>query len=314
MVIKTPHEWSVDALLSKAQRFAEKMLEQPRDNWEFGFWSSLCLEMLVRAAVSKASPAFLADGKDWTNLAFALEQQSSGNKQSPKSIDISEAATRANALYPKFTREMVSFCTLHFQRRNAELHSGKLSFDALGTAWLPQFYAACEPLTLAAGSSLPDIFGSDEADTAHVMIQAHQDEASKAVNQAIQAHRTVWGNKSEEERQRLVYQVSTWATKAAGHRVQCPSCNCVALLQGTSAGPSKTKIEDDVIVIRTPMLPAHFECKACELKVSGFSKLNACGLGGTYTSTTFEDPVDYFNVEPEVVYAEYEMDDDNNEP
>ena len=314
MVLKTPHEWSAENLLIKAQRFADKMLERPRDDWEFGFWSSLCLEMIVRAAVSKASPAFLADGKDWTNLAFALEQQSSGNKQSPKSIDITEAATRASAFYPDFNREMVGFCALHFQRRNAELHSGKLAFDALGTEWLPQFYAACEPLVVAAGSSLVDIFGADEAETAGLMIQAHKDEAAKVVSQAIQAHRTVWANKSEEERQGLTDRASLWATKAVGHRVSCPSCKCVALLQGTAAGASKTAMENDVIVIRTPMLPAHFDCKACELKVSGFSKLNACGLGSTYTSTSYEDPADYFQIEPEIRSVEYEMDDDNNEP
>lgn len=71
MTNKTPHEWSSDALMAKAQRFATKMLEQPREDWQFAFWSSLCLEMLVRAAVATASPALLADAKDWNNVSAA---------------------------------------------------------------------------------------------------------------------------------------------------------------------------------------------------------------------------------------------------
>lgn len=61
--------WSVinvptDSLLAKAQRYATKMHEQSREHWEFGFWSALCLEMIVRAAVARSSRALLADAKD----------------------------------------------------------------------------------------------------------------------------------------------------------------------------------------------------------------------------------------------------------
>jgi hypothetical protein len=290
------------------------MLEQSRDDWEFGFWSALCLEMIVRSAVAQTSPALLADAKDWTNVAFALGVESSAGKLSPKSVDITEAATRAQALYPAFTREMVNFTALHVQRRNAELHSGMLAFDDLGTSWLPQFYACCEPLLSAAESSLASIFGKGEASTAETLIQALKDDAAKAVQGTINARRTIWQEKDEAERATLAEQAATLSTRSAGHRVVCPACGSMALVHGTPAGANVVSIQAELIVTKTPMLPAHFECKACALKISGFSKLNACGLGGTYTSTSWDDPVEYFGVEPEVRYVEGPMEEDNNEP
>jgi hypothetical protein len=34
------HAWSKEALLAKAQRFAEEMLKHPRDDWRFALWGS----------------------------------------------------------------------------------------------------------------------------------------------------------------------------------------------------------------------------------------------------------------------------------
>jgi hypothetical protein len=313
MASKSPHEWSADSLLAKAQRYATKMLEQSRDDWEFGFWSALCLEMIVRAAVATASPALLADAKDWTNIAFALGKWSSAGKFA-KSIDVTEAAARAESLYPAYTREMVNFTALHLQRRNSELHSGALAFDALDTSWLATFYASCEALLKAADSPLSAIFGPDEADTAATLIKALKDDAAKEVRGTINARQTIWNEKDSAEQKTLLAQAATLATRAWGHRASCPACGSVGLIQGAPAGAPTTNLRDDLIVTKTPMLPTHFECKACGLKINGFSKLNACGLGGTYTQTEHEDPVDYFGVEPEIRYQDSPMEDDNNEP
>jgi hypothetical protein len=314
MVSKTPHEWSTGSLLAKAQRYAMKMHEQSRENWEFGFWSALCMEMIVRAAVARSSPALLADGKDWTNIAHAIGVKSSAAKTLPKSIDITDAVGRAQALYPAYTRELGNFSVLHVQRRNAELHSGALAFDDIGTSWLPQFYASCEPLLAAAGSSLTLMFGDAEAATANTLIQALKDDAAKAVQGTIHAHQTIWQEKNEADRQALADQAASFATRWAGHRVICPACGSPALVHGTAAGANVVSMENDLIVTKTTMLPSSFECKACALKISGYSKLSACGLGGTYTSASNYDPVEYFGVEPEIRYIDGPMDEDNNEP
>ena len=146
MATKTPHEWSSEALLTKAERYAALMLEQDRDEWQFGFWSALCLEMILRGAVAHISPVLLADGKDWNNTLFALGKKGLTGKLSPKSIDATEVILRLEALIPAFNREIANFCALHLQRRNAELHSGSLPFDSLKTStWLPRDLVAMIP-------------------------------------------------------------------------------------------------------------------------------------------------------------------------
>lgn len=312
MAIKTPHEWSSEALTNKAARYADLMLEQPRHDWKFGFWSALCLEMIMRGAVAHVSPVLLADAKDWSNTLFALGKGLVG-KLSPKSIDTSEVVSRLGLLVPDFNRELVNFCVLHVQRRNAELHSAELPFDDLKTStWLPQFYEACSVLLTAQSSSLVDVFGDDEAQTASTLIAANKDDASKSVKSTINAHKTIWEEKPADEREKLAAHSEATASRADGHRAKCPSCSSVALLHGSSAGAESSGYKDGVIFIRQPMLPSAFECKACGLKIVGYSKLNACGLGGTFTSTSYRDPVEYFEDEFRDHYSG--LDDDNNEP
>lgn len=313
MATKIPHEWSSEALLTKAERYAELMLGQGRDEWQFGFWSALCLEMVLRSAVAKISPVLLADGKDWNNTLFALGTKGFTGKLSPKSVDATEVISRLEALVPGFTREIANFCTLHLQRRNAELHSGSLPFDSLDTsAWLPQFYVACSLLLTSQGSSIDALFGSDESKTAKTLIDAVKDEAAKSVRGTINAHRTVWEEKSSDEREKLSKQAETVSLRVYGHRVKCPACESTALLHGLPGGAEVATYKDGLIVVRQPMLPASFECKACALKIVGYSKLNACGLGGTFTSTSHADPVDYF--EDDFRDRLSGMGEDNNEP
>lgn len=314
MSVKTPHEWSKEALLNKAQRYATLMLERPRDNWQFGFWSVLCLEMLVRASVASISPVLIADTKDWNNILFALGKKSSGIKLSPKSIDISEVLTRTASLFPGFTREMVNFCTLHFQRRNSELHSGELPFDDIGTSsWLSQYYNCCKVLLETVKVPMTQIFGTEEATTATTLIQALEDGAAKAVKGTINAHQTIWKDKSLDERNKLAKEAKIRSSRADGHRVECPACQSVGLVQGAPAGSKKTTLEDDVIMVRQTMLPSHFLCKACGLKIMGYSKLNACKLGGTFTSTSPYDPYEYYETDSRDDHWTG-MEDDNNEP
>jgi hypothetical protein len=47
------------------------------------------------------------------------------------------------------------------------------------------------------------------------------------------------------------------------------------------------------------MLPAHFECVACGLKVAGLSYLMAAGLGDGFTGTVTFDVGELYPQEPE---------------
>jgi hypothetical protein len=314
MSSRTPHEWSKASFVEKAQRYATLMHAQRREDWQFGFWSALCLEMLVRATVARVSPALLADSKDWGNLRFALGIQASEiSNLSAKSIPTSDVVKRVEALFPAFTKEMANFCALHFQRRNAELHSGALPFDDLDTStWLPLYYSCCATMFEALDTSMAQVFGTEESATAATLIQGLQDDTAKAVQGTIHAHKAAWEKLNATEKAKLAKQAETLASRTKGHRMPCPSCKSTGLVQGAPAGAETTALEDGVIVVRQPMLPSHFDCKACKLVIKGYSKLQACGLGATFTSTSYNDPVEYFEDEFRAHMTGY--DDDNNEP
>ena len=140
------------------------------------------------------------------------------------------------------------------------------------------------------------LFGEEGAKEADTQIQAYKDEAAKSVNGTISAHKTVWEGKGGKEQGSLSKQSELWAKKLSGHRVTCPSCKCTALLYGNPIMAATQKIDDDLIVEKQSMRPSKFECIACGLKISGFSRLNACGLGDSYTSTSTYEAADYFNI------------------
>lgn len=295
-----PHIWSKEAFFVKAQRYASIMLTQDRSNWQFGLWSVLTLEMLARAVVANVSPTLVADGRDWNNIYFALGHKPNASKFSPKSVDISEILLRIESTFPDFTREMVNFSVAHITRRNEELHSGALPFDDLGTsAWLPMYYLSSKTLLTAIGEDLIALVGKDEKKVALKLIASLKDEAAKAVGKKISAHKTVWADKGESEKKKLAKEAEGLATRHIGHRVSCPACGSRALVHGHAAGAANSKIEDGIIVERQPMLPSRFECFACGLKITGYSKLLACGLGDTFTSTNRYEAVEYFGIESE---------------
>jgi len=311
---KTAHEWSKDALFLKAKRYAQVMLEAEHTDWQFGFWSVLTLEMLIRTAFSNISPVLVADGKDWNNILYAVGKEPIQPKFNPKSADISELLKRAENVFPNLTREMLNFSVTHVNRRNSELHSGSLPFDGLGTSsWLPMFYATCEVLLHEVGESLDSLLGASEAKEAKAHIVALHDENAKSVKGTIAAHATIWTEKSEKEKHTLSNQANTLMTRHRGHRVSCPACQCVALIHGTPSGAPKATVDEDGVVEKQNMLPASFECLACGLRISGYSKLVACGLGDSYILTSHSDAVDYFNVDIEEEFRGM-MAEDNNEP
>lgn len=314
MTEKSLHEWSSDALFAKAQLYTEAMTENADSDWQFGLWSALALEMLVRSAVAAKSPVLIADNQDWNNVLYGLGIQPKRAKFVPKSASAADLVVRAEELVPDFTREHANFCISHFARRNTELHSGNMSFSNIGTStWLPTFYSVCSVLLAALSETLESLFGPEIAKEAAEDIAALRDETAKSVKGTINAHKTVWEAKSDQERATATAQAETTSLRQLGHRVSCPACGSVALLQGKAAGVPKRTVDEDGIQERQVMKPEAFSCIACSLKISGYSKLLAAGLGNTFLSTTHYDAIEYFEVDIEE-HIRNMMADDNNEP
>jgi hypothetical protein len=317
----TEHAWSSEALFNKALIYVEEMEHHTVEDWQFVFWSSLSLELLARAALAHISPTLLANRKDWRNIYHALGHAPTAKGFTPNSVATSEVLLMLYELVPDFTKELYDSCSIHCAHRNAELHSGEERFNSLGTSvWLPKYYASCEVFLRSIEKNLDDLFADPK--TAEEMIAALKDTAAKAVQQEIKVHIVMWKGKTVDEQQLALAQAATLATRSAGHRTKCPACGNTALLRGQGRGAVSTNLDEDEneIVQKQAMLPSSFECFACGLKISGLSKLSACGLGDVFTATWTSSAAEFFNLhtdeemgEAAASSAEPEWDEDNNE-
>lgn len=310
-----PHPWSADTLLSKAQRYVTEMLTHSRDTWLFGLWSALALELLARAALAKVSPVLLANtsdpGKSWHNLYYALGHAPSISKFKPRSAAMRDVLVRLNSILPEFTDERMDFCVTHINRRNEELHSGDLAFDNPDPAWQQRYYDACIVLLGFLEKELVDLLGEDEAKIAEDMVAALSDEQAVKVKADIASFKRVWDTKPESERRNLAEVASLRANRQLGHRVDCPSCASPALLKGRPTSQPSIEIDELDVIERQEFLPTHFECVACGLKISGYTKLHASDLGATYRATTRTRAIEYFGAYED--YEDYGYEPDYNE-
>lgn len=309
----TPDTWNAEALFAKALRYSEKMHESDPNSWEQLLWSSLMLEFLLRAALANVSPILIADttNKIWSHLYVSLGFDPFEEKYSPKSIATSVVISRLLKIVPEFNKEIESFCSRHIGHRNAELHSGDNPFDGMAESdWLPDFYRTTLVLLKSVGLKLEDFFEENVASTAGKLIEAAADEKAKEAKGIVKAHKKVWEAKPAEEQEKLQNSAKVWAMKQDGHRVDCPACGSKSLLFGDSVSPPKRKLKDNVIEESLEMLPTHYECVACELKIKGLSRLSAVGLGDRYKKSYTFDPAEFYA--PDDEYPGYE--EDYNEP
>jgi hypothetical protein len=291
----SPHPWSKESLFAKALLYVDAMQKADVDDWHYGFWSALSLELLARAALAHFSPTFLAEEKNWRNISYALGNESMQKNFSPSSIGIGEVFKRLSELETSFNQDTVGFCLQHINRRNVELHTGDAAFLSIGTSqWLPKYYETCEILLKIIGKELSHYF--EDPITASQMIESLNDNAAKEIRVEISSYAQVWKNKNDVEKITSVGQAEIWSTKHAGHRIKCPACASAALLRGTPTGIVITKIHDNEVKQSQKMIPSTFECIACGLRISGFSKLRACDLGNSFTATSLITAAEYFEL------------------
>ena len=102
------HAWSAEALFSKALLFVEEMEEYTAEDWPFGLWASLSLEMVARASLSQISPTLLANRKDWRNIHHALGHPVTAIGFVPNSVTTSEVLSILKELVPEFTESYMT--------------------------------------------------------------------------------------------------------------------------------------------------------------------------------------------------------------
>lgn len=297
-------DWSSESLYNKAKVFAERAHDGSIESALFGFWMSLALELLARAALAHIHPALLADPKEPDNIQYAFGIVP---KKSPKSIESKTVFARCSVFVPGFTDKMSGHCLIIADRRNSELHSGAAAFEGIDNSkWLPATYEVLDILLIHMHRHITDLLGSEHADVATKMLEARRNTIKRDVQEKFAQARKYFADLSQEsiaglsEKARTT--ISAWVKLNRLRRsCTCPACNLPAGMSGETVGRSPLRISEDDSAIRREVrvLPNVLVCVSCKLELNGFQEMNEAGLGTIYTIEEEEDPIEFFGIIPE---------------
>ena len=182
------------------------------------------------------------------------------------------------------------FCDLLGLQRNEELHSGALTFENLiMSSWLPRYYEVLEVLCNHLEHDLDDLLGTDEAEVAREMLKDSAKDLESSTKQRIAAHRRVFEEKDEDQRQLLINTARVQSQSGEivadlAAIVECPACASSGLVTGREIRKSAPYIVGDELVEEITGLAETFVCFACELKLSNISEIRWSGIEPNFTS------------------------------
>jgi len=297
-------DWSAESLYNKAKVFAVRALDESIESALFGFWMSLTLEMLARAALAHIHPALLADPREPDNIQYAFGVIPKGV---PKSIQAKALFARCSVFVPGFTDKMSGHCLIMADRRNSELHSGAAAFEGIDNSkWLPSTYEVLEVLLNHMHRDFTDLLGEGHAKFAAKMLEDRRNTMKRDVQEKIAAAKKYFGNLSSQSKAELPEKAGPAITKwVKENRLRrnctCPACTLPAGMSGETVGRTPVRIneEDGTIQREVRVLPNVLMCPSCGLDLKGYQEMNEAGLGTIYTIEEEEDPIEFFGIVPE---------------
>jgi hypothetical protein len=297
-------EWEFDPLFTKAQLYAERAHSENLNSAMFGFWMSLCTELLARAALSKIHPVLLADPTSEGNLHYVFGVMPKSN---PRSVHAKTVFARCSVLVEKFTDEMSGHCLILADRRNKELHGGDAAFEGIDpSSWLPKTYEVFDVLLASMGKSFEDLLGVESAIGAKNMLKDRREHIEKDVKDRISASKKVFDKIPRTEltelATKLELSLKRWlSNNPLGQSSACPACGFDGALHGETLnrGPTKVSEDEGTLFREVRVLPTKFRCGVCKLKLDGYQELMHAGLGKVFLNREDEDPIAFFGIDPE---------------
>lgn len=297
-------DWESESLKNKARLYGERAHEQSIESSLFGFWMSLCLELLARAALSKIHPVLLADPRDEGNIHYAFGIMPKGNV---RSIQAKTVFARCSILVKGFTDQMSAQCLIVADRRNRELHTSSAAFEGHDSStWLPQIYEIMEVLLNHLEDDFIGLFGEEQARVAQAMLKDRRGQVKAEVQKKISDARKEFESLSGELKSSTASKgqeaVTTWVKKSPLRKiVKCPSCGFNAAMSGESQSRGGIQVNQEVgsITREVRVLPHALTCPVCKLKLDGYRELLEAKLGQVFTTIESEDPIEFFGIAPE---------------
>ena len=297
-------DWASEALYNKSKLYAQRAHDEPVDAALFGFWMSLSLELLARAALAKIHPALLADPREPDNIHYAF---GINPKNVPRSIQAKAVFARCSVFVKDYTDSMSAHCLILADRRNSELHSGMAAFEGVdNSSWLPATYEVIEVLLKHLQHDFEDLLTENHSGFARNLLADRRSNIKKDVQSRISKSKSFYANapedwKAEKKEKFDLIVDNLLRSNNLRRRCACPACSMNAVIAGESIGRSLARIDAINLSItrEVRVLPNFLSCPFCKLSLKGYQELKEANLGAIYTVQETEDPVEFFGIVPE---------------
>jgi hypothetical protein len=297
-------DWAADSLYGKAKIYAQRAHDGSIGCALFGFWMSLSLELLARAALATIHPVLLADPTTEDNIHYAFGVNP---KKPPRSVQAKAVFARCSVFVTGFTDKMSGHCLILADRRNSELHSGAASFEGIdNSSWLPATYEVMEVLLKHMCRDFRDFLGKDHESHATQVLKNRRENIKKDVQDRIAAACKLFATRSpewmERRKDQMASKIEAWLKgKSTRRTCPCPACSSEAIMVGETIGRTPVQVDENSGTIRREVrvLPNVFSCPYCDLTLNSFQEMNEAGLGAIYTVEEEEDPIEFFGIIPE---------------
>jgi hypothetical protein len=294
--------WEYELLWNKCKAYAQKAMQESREDQMFPFWSALVLEFLGRATLAKVHPVLLADPREGDNILYVFGYSKSNS--TPKSIVAKTVFSRCIQIVPNFTQKEMDICLALMDRRNEELHSGSLAFHEYDTRlWLADYYKVCKILLDFSNIGLIDLFGNEEAVAAEEMITETDKKLIADVKKRIDEVKTDFEKFKKEDReskQKSGSQMANTVLKINQLHAKiekCICCDASAVIIGKTISVSEAKLKDDRIIQENIILPTNFICYSCGIELNGHQELKIANYGGQFTVKEEWEPAEYHGID-----------------
>ena len=277
--------WDSKQLWMKAKTYAERANQVSHDDPHFPFWSSLSLELLARAALTKIHPVLNADPREPVNILYGCGFTVPGQ---PKSLPAHSVFLRLEITIPEFTKAQREVCEFLSLLRNQELHTAALPFVNLKESkWLPRYYETCKILCSSLKKTLDELLGEEIAATAETLITTLAKHTESAVKKRIADHAKTFTSKSKSDRSKLIREsrIALLRRKPASEHEPCPACKTKGILLGDLIKELAPEYVDDRLFIGQEFLATQFTCLACGLTLRNAGEVSIAGIEPRFTDT-----------------------------
>jgi hypothetical protein len=304
---------SDEALYAKSKVYIGRALaaRDRKSMDEYQLWASFALELLGKSALAAVHPCLIADPQSPASL-FAAAGMSIGTDI--KTIIAKTLFERLTHVSKRFDKKTQEYCLNMSLKRNAELHSGELPFEAaIQSAWEGRFWHTAEIVLEMKRQTIESWLGANDAKAPKELLAAYTHAVSQAAKVRIETAAEIFAalpKAEREERHARAARLETWEMYRKFRllsdgiwETQCPACSSKAFLAGVKysedVSPDQEGAEPYEDIVDIYYVSEEFTCPSCGLTLDSRDEIEAAGL-------------DVEHHETEVRQREYEPDYGND--